>query len=489
VKAHVVLANPPYPEDVPQAIFIPLGISYLVAVLEEKGYEVDVVDCQVSRPTQKQLEDKFRSLNPDIIGVTSATVTYLPALDILKAAKAALPNCITMIGGPHVTVLDERTFTESADVDIVVRGEGEQTMLELASLVSDGNLKSLSEVAGITFKKNGKVFRTPDRPFIQDIDSLPYPAHKHFDVTKYKISGKTYMPIITSRGCPFNCAFCLASKMCGKGFRARSPSKVVDELEWLRDTFEAGAFAFYDDTFTYDVNRAIAICDEMKARKFGLPWDCRTRVDRVSKELLTKLRSTNCQLIHFGVESGSQQMLNTMRKGTTVEQNARAIKWAKESGILVAISLVIGYPGETPEMLQQTIDFIHKTKPDYVYMCEAVPYPGTELYNYVKELGLEISENWNQYHEQMQVFKNTLLPLEKLEETKKALYDSFFTPTYYLRKKLRGDFHSQIMARMALNHLVWKYKFSRWAFKQLGKVRHTKKSPGGHSTPSKDQQD
>ncbi len=489
MKAHVVLANPPYPEDVPQAIFIPLGISYLVAVLEEKGYEVDVVDCQVSRPTQKQLEDKFRRLNPDIIGVTSATVTYLPALDILKAAKAALPNCITMIGGPHVTVLDERTFTESADVDIVVRGEGEQTMLELASLVSDGNLKSLSEVAGITFGKNGKVFRTPDRPFIQDIDSLPRPAHKHFDVTRYKISGKTYMPIITSRGCPFNCAFCLASKMCGRGFRARSPSKVVDELEWLRDTFGAGAFAFYDDTFTFDLNRAIAICDEMKARKFDMPWDCRTRVDKVSKELLTKLRSTNCQLIHFGVESGSQQMLNTMRKGTTVEQNANAIKLAKECDILVAISLVIGYPGETPEMLQQTTDFIRRTKPDYVYMCEAVPYPGTELYNYVKQLGLKMTEDWNQYHEQTQVFKNTLLPLEKLEEAKKAVYDSFFTPTYYLRKKLRGDFHSQIMARMALNHLVWKYRFSRWAFRQLGKVRHTKKSPGGHSTPSKDQQD
>jgi anaerobic magnesium-protoporphyrin IX monomethyl ester cyclase len=489
VKVHVVLANPPYPDDVPQAVFIPLGISYLVAVLEEKGYEVDVVDCQVSRPNQKQLEDKFRSLNPDIIGVTAATVTYLPALKILKAAKAALPSCITMIGGPHVTVMDERTFTESADVDIVVRGEGEQTMLELASLVSDGNLKSLSEVAGITFRKNGQVYRTPDRPFIQDIDSLPRPAHKHFDVTRYKISGKIYMPIITSRGCPFNCAFCLASKMCGRGFRARSPSKVVDELEWLRDTFGAGAFAFYDDTFTFDLNRAIAICDEMKARKFDMPWDCRTRVDKVSKELLTKLRSTNCQLIHFGVESGSQQMLNTMRKGTTVEQNANAIKLAKECDILVAISLVIGYPGETPEMLQQTTDFIRRTKPDYVYMCEAVPYPGTELYNYVKQLGLEMTEDWNQYHEQTQVFKNTLLPLEKLEEAKKAVYDSFFTPTYYLRKKLRGDFHSQIMARMALNHLVWKYRFSRWAFRQLGKVRHTKKSPGGHSTPSKDQQD
>jgi anaerobic magnesium-protoporphyrin IX monomethyl ester cyclase len=489
VKAHVVLVNPPYPEDVPQAVFIPLGITYLTAVLEQNGYEVDVVDCQVSRPSQRELEDKFKSINPDIVGVTAATVTYFPALQILKAAKAALPNCVSMIGGPHVTVLDERTFTESSDVDIVVRGEGEQTMLELARLVSDGNMKSLSEVTGITFKKNGQVFRTPNRSFLEDIDVLPYPAHKHFDMSRYRINGKLYMPIITSRGCPFNCTFCLASKMCGKGFRARDPSKVVDELEWLRDTFGAGAFAFYDDTFTFDLDRAIAICDEMKARKFDLPWDCRTRVDRVSKELLTKLRSTNCQLIHFGVESGSQQMLNTMRKGTTVEQNANAIKLAKESDILVAISVVIGYPGETPEMLQQTIHFIHETKPDYVYMCEAVPYPGTQLYDYIKELGLELSENWNQYHEQTQVFKNTLLPPEKLEETKKALYDSFFTPAYYLRKRIRGDFHSQIMARMALNHLVWKYRFSRWAFRQLGKVRHTKKSPGGHSTPSRDQQD
>jgi radical SAM superfamily enzyme YgiQ (UPF0313 family) len=276
--------------------------------------------------------------------------------------------------------------------------------------------------------------------------------------------------------------------MCGHSFRGRSPSKVVDELEWLRDDFGAGAFAFYDDTFTFDLDRAFAICDEMQKRKVTLPWDCRTRVDRVSKELLAKLRSTNCQLIHFGVESGSQQMLKTMRKGTTVELNAKAIRWAKEAGISVAISLVIGYPGETPEMLQQTIDFIYKTKPDYVYMCEAVPYPGTELSNHVKESGLEVSEDWNQYREETQVFKNTLLPLEKLEQTKKTLYDRYFSPTYYLQKRLRGDFYSQIMARMALNHLVWKYRFSRWAFKKLGSLRQPKKSQGGYSTSSNEQQ-
>jgi anaerobic magnesium-protoporphyrin IX monomethyl ester cyclase len=485
---HVTLVNPPYPSGAPQAIFIPLGISYLVAMLENSGYAVDVIDCQVLKSTQRELEGELMKLQPDVVGVTSATLTYEPALEIVRTAKQACPNCLTMLGGPHVTVMDEQALSENPEADIVVRGEGEQTMLEVAHLASNSNLKNLDEVAGITFRKNGQIFRTHDRPFIQNIDSLPRPAHKHFQLSKYRILGKTYLPIITSRGCPFQCTFCLASRMCGRSFRARSPRNVVDELEWLRDTYGADAFAFYDDTFTFDRNRAVKICEEMKNRSVSLPWDCRTRVDRVSKEVLAKMRDANCQLIHFGVESGSQKMLDAMKKGTTIEQNERAIRWAKEVGISVAISVVVGYPGETTDMLRQTLDFIRRTEPDYVYMCEAVPYPGTELYDLLKDLGWEMSKDWSQYHEQTQVFKNQLLPLEKLEETKKAFYDSFFSPTYFLRKKLRRDFYSQIMARMALNHLVWKYEFSRWAFKKIGKIRHPKKSPGGHSTPSKDQQ-
>ena len=485
MKAHVALVNPPYPVEAPQAIFLPLGISYLTAVLEEKGYNVDVVDCQTTHPTQQELEDKFRSLNCDIIGVTSATLTYNPALNILKAAKTALPKSVTMIGGPHVTVMDQQTFQESNNVDIVVRSEGEQTMLELAALISSGNNYDFSQVLGITYKQNDKVLRNNDRPFIQNIDLLPHPAHKHFDVSKYRILNKTYLPIITSRGCPFQCTFCAGYKMCGRGFRGRSPIKVVDELEWLRDDFGGGAFAFYDDTFTFDVNRAIAICDEIKKRKFNLPWDCRTRVDKVSPNLLSKLHSAGCQLVHFGVESGNQEILNLMRKGTTVEQNAQAIKWAKEAGISVAISLVIGYPTETPEQLQQTIDFIYKIKPDYVYMCEAVPYPGTELYDFTKSLGLELAKDWSLYHEQTQVFQNNLLPLEKLNQTKKEFYDRYLSYSFYIRKKIKGDFYSQIMARSALNHLVANNRAARWAIRHL---YHPKISPGGHSTPSKQQQ-
>jgi radical SAM superfamily enzyme YgiQ (UPF0313 family) len=175
-------------------------------------------------------------------------------------------------------------------------------------------------------------------------------------------------------------------------------------------------------------------------------------------------------------------MLNAMKKGTTVEQNARAIKWAKEAGILVAISVIVGYPGETVDMVKQTIDFIRKTEPDYVYMCEAVPYPGTELYTLVRDLGWELPSKWSQYHEHTQIFKNPLLPLETIEKMKKAFFDEFFSPSYYLRKSRRKDFYSQVMARMALNHLIWRVKLPRWVSASFRRLRR-KQSQGGHSAP------
>jgi radical SAM superfamily enzyme YgiQ (UPF0313 family) len=465
--------NPPYPSGVPESIFIPLGIGYLAAVLENDGYTVDVIDCQVLKPTRRELEGELTRLQPDIVGVTSATLTFEPALEIVRTAKQVCPKCLTLLGGPHVTVMDEETLSESPEVDIVVRGEGEQTMLELANLVFNSSMKNLGEVAGITFRKNGQISRTPDRSFIQNIDNLPYPALKHFQLSKYRVFGKKYLPIITSRGCPFQCTFCLSSRMCGRRFRVRSPRKVVDELEWLKDTYGAEAFGFYDDTFTFDKKRVLEICEEMKKRNVNLPWDCRTRVDQVSKEVLAKMRDANCQLIHFGIESGNQKMLDAMKKGTTVEQNERAIKLTKEVGISVAISVIVGYPGETVDMFKQTLDFIRRTEPDYVYMCDAVPYPGTELYKLLKDSGMEMSSEWSRYHEETQVFKNPLLPLQKIEEMKKAFYDQFFSASYFVNKSLRRDFYSRSFARIALNHFLWRIKLPAWVSANFNRLtRH-----------------
>ncbi len=474
VKVHVTLVNPPYPSRSPGR-FIPLGIGYLAAVLEKNGYTVDVIDCQAQEYTNKQLEDEFTKRQPNVIGVTSATLTYKPALEIVKMAKKTCPNCLTIMGGPHVTVLDEQVLNEQPELDIVVRGEGEQTLLEIVDLASKSDLKTLHGVNGLTLRNNGQIFRTPDRAFIENLDELPHPAYAHFPLSKYMLLGKNYLPIITSRGCPFQCTFCLASRMCGRGFRTRSPEKVVDELEWLRDTHGADSFAFYDDTFTFDMKRAFEICEEMKTRKIDLPWDCRTRVDRISKEILIKMREANCKLIHYGVESGSQKMLNAMKKGTTVEQNEKAIKLTKEIGISVAISVVVGYPGETEDMLKQTFNFIRKTKPDYVYVCQAIPYPGTEMYDLLKELGWEISPEWNNYDEQTQVFKNPLLPTDAIEKAKKTFYDQFFSASYFLHKSMKRDFYSQVMARAALNHLLWRTRLPMRVSATVNKLRPKQK--------------
>ncbi len=474
MKAKVTLVNPHYPRGAPKSIFIPLGLGYLAAVLEENEYEVKVLDLQMSDPTNHELESDLSKSNADIVGVTTSTLTYWPAIEVVKAAKKVLPDALTILGGPHVTALPEETLTQSSEVDVVVRGEGERTMLELANLISKEGLENLGKIDGITFRKNGQIAHTNNRAFIENLDELPHPAYKHFQLEKYRMEGKNYLPIITSRGCPFECTFCLASSMCGTRFRTRSPKKVLEELEWMRDVHHADIFALYDDTFTFDKKRANAICDEMKARKFDLPWDCRTRVDQITTEILTKLKNANCQLVHFGVESGSQKMLDAMKKHTTVEKNAWAIKLSKEVGISVAISVVVGYPGETPEMLKETFDFIKKTKPDFVYVCQAIPYPGTELLDILKKLNWEVSTDWNKFDEQSPVFKNPLLSPQQIDKMRGDFYDDFLSFTYYIQKSRRQDFYSKIMARTARNHLLWRMKVPK-LLSATRKLSHLKK--------------
>ena len=467
---HITLINPPSPTGAPSSRFIPLGLGYLVAYLEAHQFEVTIIDYQTQKMTKEELANVLSDNQPRIVGVTTSTLTYRSAIDIIKTVKETLPNCFTILGGPHVTVLDNQTLYETPEVDIIVRGEGEKTLLEIAEFVSNQKIEDISNIKGITFRKHDQITRTGDRPFIKDLDELPHPAFDHFVLDKYSISGKKYLPIITSRGCPFQCTFCLASKMCGTGFRTRSPEKVADELEWLRDVHKADIFAFYDDTFTFNMNRAYKICEEIKNRGLDLPWDCRTRVDRINPRILAKMREANCQLIHFGVESGSQKMLDLMKKGTSVEQNAKGIKMAKESGIGVAISVVVGYPGETKELLRETFEFVRKTEPDYVYACQAIPYPGTEMCDELKKLGWKVSNDWNRYDEQSAVFENPLLSSQEIEDMRGKFYDDFFSPTYFLRKSVKKDFYSQTMAHAALNHLLWRVKLPKRFFSSFRKL-------------------
>jgi anaerobic magnesium-protoporphyrin IX monomethyl ester cyclase len=455
--AKIALVNPPTLKGVyHHQLFLPIGLAYLAAVLKEKEHEVTVVDCPALGIDHEKLKAELASFEPDMVGITSMTPTIQSTLMSARVAKEACPTAVVTLGGPHATFMDKQILEQEAAVDVVVRGEGEQTLLEMARNVADA--ESLHTVDGITLRHGDQIVQTSNRPFIQNLDALPYPAYDYFQLDRYLLFGKLFLPVITSRGCPFQCSFCTTSRILGKEYRARSPKNIVDELEFLKNTYGADAFTFYDDTLTLDKNRIFKICEGIRTRHINLPWDCQTRVDQISKEVLAEMRATRCQQVFFGVESGCQEILDAVKKRTTVEQNAKAIKLAKEAGLFVAISIMIGYPGETKEMLNQTLDFIRRTEPDDVYLCVATPYPGTELRRVVEEMGLKMSADWGLYDTVTPVFENPLLSADDIVKLRKKFYDSFYSPRYVLRHLFKGNFYSRIMARTALNHIIWRVK-------------------------------
>jgi radical SAM superfamily enzyme YgiQ (UPF0313 family) len=472
-SAKILLVNPPIPPKtyMHTTLFPLIGLAYMAAILDKHGHEVTVLDCPALKLTHEDLKREIANLKPDIVGITSVTVNFPSALQAASAAKESYPRALTVLGGPHVTFLDEQTLREQKEVDCIARHESELTILELADHVSSNRPKSLHEIDGITFRENGQIIRNPDRKFIQDLDSLPRPAYKFFALEKYRYLGKMIFPIMASRGCPGNCAFCPGHKMPGRLVRKRSPKNVVDEIEWLRDELKADAFTFYDPTFTFDKKWVWEICDEIQKRKINLPWDCTTRVDYLSKPTLAKMKQANCQIVGFGVESNSQKILNAMKKGTTVEQNERAVKMAKEVGLAFGLFLIIGYPGETAETLKETLDFIRRADPDDVYISFPTPHPQTDLYDMVKENDWKLSTDWTRFDNITPVFENPSFPAKAMIEARTKLFNQFYSPSNIVRQSLKRTYYSRLIARTALNYQLMRIRLPKLISASLKRAR------------------
>ena len=322
-----------------------IGLAYLAAVLEKDGHQVIVIDCPPQHLTYKHIDQEIGRFQPDIVGITSVTATFTSALKVAQNTKQTCPQATVVLGGPHVTIADDKFLLQHPEVDVVVKGEGEQTIVELSRFLSGQGI--LNDISGIAFRNNGQVVRTASRPCIQNLDELPYPAYHYFPLIKYRIFKKIGVPMLTSRGCSSGCSFCLVPQIAGNNFRARTSASVVNEFEYLKNRYQVDFVTFNDEIFTYDKKRVLDICSGIKKRRIKVPWDCQTRVDLVSKDLLQTMKEANCQLVNFGVESGSQTILDAMKKGVTVQQNEAAIRMTKEAGLSVTVSLVLGYPGET----------------------------------------------------------------------------------------------------------------------------------------------
>jgi radical SAM superfamily enzyme YgiQ (UPF0313 family) len=451
----ITLVNPPYPHTGHQhPPFIPLSLGYLGAVAEKNGHEVNVIDCQAEKLEPEDYRKRLSQTDADVVGITSTTLTYRSALRIASVTKEELPECTAILGGCHATFWDENALKECPSLDITVRREGEITFIDLLEKLQSKS--SLNSVKGITFRKSdGGIARNEDRPFMENLDDLPFPAFHLFPLDTFRRVGKIIFPLQTSRGCVYWCDFCTAVRMFGRKYRMRSPKNVVDEIEMLQNKYGESQFAFYDDAFTIDPERVEKICEEIRQRKLAIHWDCEARVDMVNRSLLQKMKAAGCMAVWLGVESGSQLIIDKMNKRIKLDQTRNAFKTARELGIMTIANVVLGFPGETEQTAWETINFIKELKPGDVGFYIATPYPGTPLYELVKQSGWLKTTDFNHYDTATPTFETPLLSMGKLREIRyKALQQFYLRPGYVLEMLRRGGIYGISSVKTSAAYLL-----------------------------------
>jgi radical SAM superfamily enzyme YgiQ (UPF0313 family) len=435
----ITLVNPPYPPNVhSHPPFIPLGLAYLGAIAEREGHEVTVIDCQAEKLGYEDFRKRIEQIHSDVIGVTATTLLYKSAMKLITIAKHAQPQAITMLGGSHGTFWDVNALNEYPSLDIVVRREGEETFRELINKLQGND--GINNVLGITFRtKEGKIVTNSDRPFLEDLDALPFPAHDLLPLNALKRMGKILFPLITSRGCVYWCDFCSTVRMFGRGYRMRTPKNVVDEMEMIHNKYGINQVTFYDDAFTVNRERVFKICEELHARRLDMTWDCGTRVDMVDRELLKTMHDAGCIAVWLGVESGSEAILGAMNKRIKLDQTRLAYKTAHEVGLITITNAVLGFPGETEQTAQKTINFVKELNPDDVGFYVATPYPGTPMYEQVKKNGWLRVTDFDKYDTAGPTFETPWLSMEKLAQIRYKAYQEFYLrPGYVLKMMRRG---------------------------------------------------
>ena len=354
------------------------SLLYLAPYLLKDGHEVVYLEGLFY--TLEKAMDRIREISPDMIGVTLTSVDWENSRWMLNSLKESFPDTLIVAGGIHPTLWGDRCFDDCSGIDIIVSGEGENTVRELARcLESEGDLK---EVKGLIFRRDGKTVETPPREQVEDIDFLPFPSHELVEIDAYLPSPTFYksLPhanIIGARGCHYQCTFCHTDRH----VRMRSAENIVDEIEMLYREHGVTDIAFWDDTFTLSRERAMEFCRLMVKRDVRVHWAVNARVDRIDRELLVQMKKAGCWRVLYGIESGVQKNLDTLKKGTRLEQIRNAVTETDAVGIEAYGTFMFGIPGETFEEGLQTIDFACSLPLDYAVFVNLTPLPGTEVYN------------------------------------------------------------------------------------------------------------
>jgi anaerobic magnesium-protoporphyrin IX monomethyl ester cyclase len=397
----------------------PLSLAYLAAMLTDK-HDVSIVDFSTGKENWK----KYGFSGFDVVGISVDTVRYPVALRIAQRAKDQGAKIV--MGGPHVSFRDEEAL-RSGLVDYVVRNEGERSFRSLIEYLSgDAPVETLQGVSYL--EGDGSVVRAPDTPFITDLDSLPFPAREllHLEHYNERLSGRPMTTLITSRGCPYNCDFCASSEFFGVCWRARSVDNILEEMELLYEKYGYRALCFVEDNFTMDPKRAIALSEGIMAKGWDLIWEGWSRVDTIVKnpEMIRIMARAGFKWTFIGFESGSQEVLDGYGKKACIQDAFRAMEILRNNGVQAIGAFILGAENDTGKTIDETIQFAKKLNPRKVQFSLLTPYPGTKLYERVRDRLL--TDDWGEFTALHPVIKLDHISSRQLSRRLLKAYTSFY---------------------------------------------------------------
>lgn len=413
----IVLINPPqtiYPKSTSPSAGPPLGLLYIAGMLDTSADDLVLLDAMIEDPcstmhedgsvtlgmTQDQIAERIAGLDPDIVAITNP---FTPQIDnayrTAESVKCVGRDIVTIIGGPHVTIKPEEVLKECTALDIAVIGEGEFTFRDIVNTLREG--RDLSGIKGIAYRFGDKIVLNERREFVSDLDDIPFPAYGLADMDRYFASGLRTrassrarpVSLITSRGCPFNCIFCSIHLHMGRKWRAHSVRYVLDHIAYLVDRYQIDHIHFEDDNLTFDRQRFESILDGLLGRDLKISWDTPNgvRADLLDFELIRKMKSAGCAGLTIGIESGVQTTLEKIiHKKLRLEKVVEVAGFCKTLNLPLNGFYIIGFPGETRQDMQKTVDFAVFLKKNYnvgMNLFIAAPFFGTDLYNLCEEQG------------------------------------------------------------------------------------------------------
>jgi len=405
----------------------PVSLATIGAVLEQDGHTVRIIDCAAAGTPWDALGAEIAQLAPGLIIWSTGTPSIQNDLNLAAYIKEINPEGTTAVFGTHVTALDRQCLEKFPALDVIIRNEPEQTARELARCLRDG--APYEGIAGLTVRAaTGEIIANPPRSFIEDLDSLPFPAWHLIDTALYRLpfSGEPVLIVAPLRGCPFQCSFCTCQTYYGKRLRKRSMARVLQEIEYDMQQFGVRNFFIWAETFVVDKHYVEELCREIIHSNLKISWTCNSRVDTVDAELLKLMAQAGCWMISFGIESAEQKVLDGVDKGTTVEQAAAAVRMAHEAGIRTVGHFILGLPGETLDSIKRTIAYAKNLGLDLAQFYCAVPFPGSRLYERALQEKWLKDADFSHFNQDSAIMELPTISIAQVNKYRARAYRSFY---------------------------------------------------------------